>query len=69
MEDTGRDRPRTMLDELLVHMEDAEEVADGIAQKYPEYSAMAEAVRSATEMVSITYEQEGYSSEREGGYG
>lgn len=50
-EDVGRDRLQTVLTGLLDYMECAEEVASGIAQKYPEYEAMAEAVRSATEMV------------------
>jgi hypothetical protein len=36
MEDTGRDKPRTMLGELLDHMEGAEEVASGMVQRYPE---------------------------------
>ncbi len=66
MEDMGRDRLLTMLGELLDQMEGAEEVASGIAQKYSEYEAMAEAVRSATEMVSMARELEGY-REREGG--
>ena len=42
-----------MLGELLDHMEGAQEVASGIAQEeYPEYEAMARAVRSATDMVA-----------------
>jgi hypothetical protein len=39
MEDPARNRLRTMLGELLDHMEGAQEVASGIAQKYPEYEA------------------------------
>jgi hypothetical protein len=52
MEDPSRNRLRTMLTELLAHLEGAQEVASGIAQKYPEYRAMAEGVRSATDMVA-----------------
>ena len=64
MEDLSRNRLRTMLGELLDHMESAEEVASGIAQKYPEYRAMAQAVRSATDMVAMACELEAY-GERE----
>ncbi len=49
MEDMSRYRLRTVLGELMDHMEGAEEVASGIAQRHPEYGAMAEAVRNATE--------------------
>jgi hypothetical protein len=47
-----------MLGELLDHMEGAREVASGIAHKYPEYEAMAEEVRKATEMVAMACEVE-----------
>jgi hypothetical protein len=40
MEDPARNRLRTMLGELLDHLEGAQEVASGIAQEYPEYEAM-----------------------------
>jgi hypothetical protein len=60
MEDPARNRLRTMLGELLDHLEGAQEVASGIAQKYPEYRAMAEAVRSATDMAAMACELEGY---------
>jgi hypothetical protein len=46
--------------ELLEHMEDAEEVASGIAQRYPEYEAMAEAVHTAIDMVAMACEAEAY---------
>ncbi len=65
MEDPSRNRLGTMLGELLDHLEGAQEVANGIAQKYPEYEAMAEAVRSATDMVTMACELEAY-GEREG---
>jgi hypothetical protein len=65
MEDPSRNRLRTMLGELLDHMEGAQEVASGIAQKDPEYEAMAEAVRSATDMVTMACELKAY-GEREG---
>ena len=42
------------------HMEGAQEVASGIAQKYPEYEAMAEAVSNATEMVAMAGELEAH---------
>jgi hypothetical protein len=47
MTDIDRNKLRIMLGELLDYMEDADEVASGIAQEYPEYRAMAEAVHSA----------------------
>ena len=60
MEDPSRNRLRTMLGELLDHMEGAQEVASVIAQEYFEYEAMAEAVRSATDMVAMACELEAY---------
>ena len=57
-EDPARNRLRTMLGELLDHMEGAQEVASRIAQKYPDYEAMAEVVRSATDMVTMACELE-----------
>ena len=53
-----------MLGELLDHMEGAQEVASGVAQEYPEYEAMVQAVRSATDMVAMACELEAY-DERE----
>ncbi len=41
------------------------EVASGIAQECPEYRAMAEAVHSATEMVSMASELEAYGEREE----
>ena len=58
MEEPSRIRLRTMLGDLLDHMEGAQEVASGIAQKYPEYEAMAEAVSNATDMVAMACEVE-----------
>jgi len=46
-------------------MEDAQEVASGIAQEYPEYRAIAEAVHGATEMVAMACELEAYSEREE----
>jgi hypothetical protein len=60
MEDPSRNKLRTMLGELLDHLEGAQEVASGIAQEYPEYAAMAEAVRSASDMVAMACELEAY---------
>jgi mitochondrial fission protein ELM1 len=58
-------RLRTTLSELLDHMEGAQEVASKSSQKYPDYEAMAEAVRSAVDMVAMACELEAY-GEREG---
>jgi hypothetical protein len=55
-EDPARNRLRTMPGELVDHMEGAHEVASGIAQEYPEYEAMAQAVRKATDMVAMACE-------------
>ena len=60
MEDPARNRMRSMLGELLDHMRGAQDVASGIAQKYPEYEAMAEEVRKATDMVAMACELEAY---------
>ena len=60
MEDTGRERRRSMLGELLGHMEDAREVAGGLARERPDYRAVAEAVRNAADMVSMACELEAY---------
>ncbi len=59
-EEPGRIKLRTMLGELLDHMEGAQDVASGIAQEYPEYEAMAEAVHRAAEMVAMACELEAY---------
>ncbi len=65
MEEPAGNKRRIMLGELLDHMEGADEVASGLAQAYPEYGAMAEAVHSATEMVLMACEVEAH-SERQG---
>jgi hypothetical protein len=62
MEEPSRIRLRTMLGELLDHMEGAQEVANGIGNEYPEYEAMAEAVSNATEIVAMACEVEAYGS-------
>jgi hypothetical protein len=62
--DPARNRLRTMLGELVDHMEGAQDVASRIAQEYPEYEAMAQAVRSATDVVAMACELEAY-GERE----
>jgi hypothetical protein len=49
-----------MLRELLDHMNGAQDVASGIAQKCPEYEAMAEEVRKATDMLAMACELEAY---------
>ena len=65
MEDPARNTLRTMLGELLDHMEGAQDVASGIAQEYPEYEAIVEKVCKATDMVAMACELEAY-GEREG---
>ncbi len=65
MKDLDRNKLRIMLGELLDHMVGAQEVASGIAQEYPEYTAMAKRVRSATEMVSMAFQLEAYSEREE----
>lgn len=60
MEDPARNRLRTMLGELLDHIEGAQEVASGIAQEYPEYEAMFESVQGAAKMVAMAYELEAH---------
>jgi hypothetical protein len=64
MEDLHRNRLRIMLGDLLEYMEGAEEVATGIAREYLEYTAMAEAVRNATEIVLMACEVEAYGERR-----
>ena len=60
MKHVGREKRRIMLGELLEHMEGAQEVASGLAREHPEHTAMAEVVRSATDMVSMACELEAY---------
>jgi len=60
MKHVGREKRRIMLGELLEHMEGAQEVASGLARERTEYAAMAEVVRSATDMVSMACELEAY---------
>ena len=60
MEDLPRHRLRIMLGDLLEYMEDAEELATGIAREYLEYTAMAQAVRNATDVVLMACEVEAY---------
>jgi hypothetical protein len=62
MEEPTRNRLRTMLGDLLDHMEGAQEVARVISQEYPEYKAMADEVRKATDMVAMACEVEAYGS-------
>ena len=50
----------TMLGELLDHMEGAQDVASGVAQEYPDYEAVAQAVSNATDMVAMACEVEAY---------
>ena len=63
-QDPARNRLRTMLGEVLDHLEGAQEVASAIAQEYPEYAAIAEAVGNANDMVAMACELEAY-GERE----
>jgi hypothetical protein len=58
MEDAGRKKRGTMLGELLEQMESAQGVASRLGREHPEYAALAEMARSATELVSMAYESE-----------
>ena len=49
-----------MLDELLDHMEGAQEVTNGVVHEYSGYEAMAETVSNATEMVAMARELEAH---------
>ena len=60
MADPTSNRLRTMLGELLDHMEGAQEVVGGIAQERPEYEAMAREVRRAADMVGMACEVEAH---------
>ncbi len=60
MGEEATNRLRTMLGELLNHMEGAQEVAGGIAQERPEYEAMAREVRRAADMVAMACEVEAH---------
>jgi hypothetical protein len=60
MEEPSKGRLGTMLSESLDHMEGAQEVASGIADEYPEYETMAEAVSNATEMVAMARDLEAH---------
>ncbi len=64
MEEQARNKVRAMLGELLENMEDAQEVANGLAREYPEYRAMAEAVHRVKDIVLMACELEAY-DERE----
>ncbi len=64
MEEPARNKVRAMLGELLENMEDAQEVASGLAREYPEYRAMAEAVHRVKDIVLMACELEAY-DERE----
>ena len=44
----------------MEHKEGAQEVVSGLAREHPEYTAMAEVVRSAMNMVSMACELEAY---------
>ena len=64
MEDPRRNRLRMMLGDLLEYMEGAEELATGIAREHLEYTAMAEAVRNAADVVLMACEVEAYGERR-----
>jgi hypothetical protein len=64
MKEPARNKVQIMLGELLENMEDAQEVASGLAREYPEYRAMAEAVHKVKDIVLMACELEAY-DERE----
>jgi hypothetical protein len=55
-----------VLGDLLEHMEGAEELATKIAREYLEYTAMAETVRSAKDVVLMACEVEAYGERTSG---
>ena len=66
MEDLRRNRLRIKLGDLLEYMEGAEEVATGIAREHLEYTAMAEAVRNALDVVLMACEVEAHGEHKSG---
>jgi hypothetical protein len=66
LEDLHRNALRMVLGDLLEHMEGAEEVATKIAREYLEYTAMAEMVRSAEDVVLMACEVEAYGERTSG---
>ena len=66
MEDLRRNALRMMLGDLLEHMEDAEELATKIAREYLAYTAMAEVVRNATDVVLMACEVEAHGERSSG---
>jgi hypothetical protein len=55
-----------VLGDLLEQMEGAEELATKIAREYLEYTAMAETVRSAKDVVLMACEVEAYGERTSG---
>jgi hypothetical protein len=66
MEDLRRSRLRIKLGDLLEYMEGAEELATGIVREHLEYTAMAEAVRNAADVVLMACEVEAYGEHKSG---
>ena len=66
MEDLPTNRLRIKLGDLLEHMEGAEEVATGIAREHLEYTAMAEVVRNALDVVLMACEVEAHGEHKSG---
>ncbi len=60
MEELPRNVLRMMLGDLLEQMEVAEELATKIAREHLQYTAMAEVVRDATEVVMVACEVQAY---------
>ena len=60
MGEEATNKLRTILGELLDHMEGSQEVASGIAQERPEYEAMAREVRRAADMLAMACEVEAH---------
>jgi hypothetical protein len=66
MDELPRNKLRMMLGDLLEHMEVAEELATKIAREHLEYTAMAEVVRDATDVVLVACEVEAYGERKSG---
>jgi hypothetical protein len=66
MGDLARNRLRMMLGDLLEYMEGAEGLATKIAREHVEYTAMAQAVGKAADVVLMACEAEAYGEDESG---
>ena len=66
MGDLARNTLRMMLGDLLEYMEGAEELATKISREHLEYTAMAQAVGEAADVVLMACEAEAYGEDKSG---